>query len=277
MSRIESSAAPHVVLPPREPLGARDLLWNGFRPPYSLPGRTPEQRAFAHRANLAHRRLDLEDFKRFLAEWVASARACRTLEELAAHPRAVDPIRELQPWEPGATTSENQDLAAVHGGFRHELADALREVERHRARLERRPVPLDVRLEATIGLEAGVRGGRVGAQASIPDGVVTASLGARRATLRCELEGAGRTRCSVQTAALTASTDGLEALEVARAAVSGSARRDGFGLAAGPAIRLGRSGLHVEAQAKVGLRVQLLDVETARRALSSEDFWTRKR
>jgi hypothetical protein len=274
MSRIESSAAPHVVLPPREPLGARDLLWNGFRPPYSLRGRPPEQRALAHRANVAHRRLDLEDFKRFLAEWVASARACRTLEELAAHPRVIDPIRELQPWEPGATTAENQDLAAVHGGFRHELADALREVERHRARLERRPEPLDVRLDATIGLEVGVRRGRVGAQVSLPDGVVTASLGARRATLRCELDRAGRTSCAVQTAALAASADGLE---VARAAVSGSARRDGFGLAAGPAIRLGRSGLDVEAQAKVGLRVQLLDVETARRALSSEDFWTRKR
>ncbi|ABS25521.1 hypothetical protein [Anaeromyxobacter sp. Fw109-5] len=277
MSRIESSATPHVALPPREPQGARDLLWNGFRPSYSLHGRTPEQRVLAHRANVAHRRLDLEDFKRFLGEWVASARTCRTLDALAAHPRVIDPIRELQPWEPGATTAENQDLAAVHGDFRHELADALREVERHRARLERRPEPLAVRLEATVGLEAAVRGGRVGAQVSLPDGVATASLGARRATLRCELDRAGGTRCSVQRAAFTASPDGLEPLEVARAAVSGSARRDGFGLTAGPALRLGSRGLHLEAQARIGVRVQLLDVETARRALSSEDFWTRKR
>lgn len=277
MSRVESSAAPHVVLPPRAPLGARDLLWNGFRPPYALRGRSPEQRALAHRANVAHRRLDLEDFKRFLAEWVRSAKACRTLDELAAHPRVVDPIRELQPWEPGAVTAENQDLAAVHGEFRHELAEALGEVERHRARLERRPAPLEVKLEATVGLEVGQGGRRVGGQVSLPDGTVTASLGARRASVRCELDRAGRTRCSLQSAAFSASADGLDAPEVARASISGTAQRDAFTVQAGPALRLGRSGLHLEAQARLGVRVQLLDVETARRAVSNEDSWTRKR
>ncbi len=277
MSRIESSASPHVVLPPQEPHGARDLLWNGFRPFYPLRGRAPEQRALAHRANVASRRLDLADFERFLAAYVASAKACRTLDELAAHPRALDPILALAPWEPGAVTAENQDLAAIHARFRHALADAHREVERHRARLEGRVAPLEVTVEAAVGLELAVGDLRLGVQASVPDRAVSGTLGARRATLRCELDRAGGARCAAQTPAFTASKDRLELPELRQGALSGSARRDGFTVQVGPAARIGTERNHAEAQATVGVRVQLLDVETARRALSPRDEWTTRR
>ncbi|WP_242372379.1 hypothetical protein [Anaeromyxobacter sp. SG26] len=277
MSRIESSSTPHVVLPPREPHGARDLLWSGFRPSYSLCGRSPEQRAAVHRANVALRRLDLADFERFLGEWVASAKACRTLDELAAHPRVIDPVRELQPWEPGAVTAENQDLAAIHGRFRHALAEALGAVERHRARLERRPAPLEVSAEGAVGLELDVGALRIGAQASLRERAVTASLGARRVAVRCALDEAGRPGCVVKTPVLTATRDRLELPELRHGVVSGGARRDGFTVQVGPSARLGSDRLHLRARAELGVRVQLLDVETARRALSNEDFWTKKR
>ncbi|WP_242345970.1 hypothetical protein [Anaeromyxobacter terrae] len=277
MSRIESSSAPHVVLPPREPHGARDLLWNGFRPSYSLLGRSPDSRATAHRANVALRRLDLEDFERFLAGWVESAKACRTLEDLAAHPRAVNPIRELQPWEPGAVTAENEDLAAIHQGFVHALGEALGEVERHRARLERRPAPLQATADVSVGLELTVGPAHLGAQASLAEREVSASLGARSAALRCGLDAAGRPSCAAKTPVLTATKDRLEPPEVRYGALSGSARRDGFTVQVGPSARLGTDRVNAQVRAEVGLRVQLLDAETVRRALSSEDFWTRKR
>jgi hypothetical protein len=251
-----------------------DVIWNGFRPLASLQGLSGEERAAVHRLNVERRKIDLADYERFLAEFGEEARGCRTLEELVAHgrPRVPEP-----PAERGAMQGERADLDAIHGGFIHATLEGLWDITRIRAKLDAHRLPLDVRIEASVGLKARVGGRVVGAETSLTDLSGTGSYGAAGVTEKCKLDELGETSCATAIGGATVSSRGLESLEIATGATYARATRET--VAAG--VRLGRTiggeELALRAEAKLGLNVQLLDAETVRRALSNEDFWTKKR
>jgi hypothetical protein len=257
-----------------EPAGAIDVLWNGFRPLASLERLSGEERAAVHRLNVERRKLDLADYERFLDQYVKEAQQFRTLDECIAHGRPEIPHF---PWEPGGTQSDNEDLRALKQGFTHATAEALLEIGKIRARLEARRMPLDVGVEASVALKVRVADREVGAQASLPDRSASAWYGVGPAAARCTLDEAGRTTCAANVAGLTVSDRGVESLEISTGATYARASRES--VAAG--LKLGRTigvdGLSIRAEAKLGVSVQLLDAETVHRALSSEDFWTKKR
>ncbi|HEY6004805.1 MAG TPA: hypothetical protein VIV57_18155 [Anaeromyxobacter sp.] len=254
--------------------GAIEVVWNGFRPPASLEGLSGEARTAVHRANLARRKLDLADYERFLDRHVEEARRLRTVDEDIAHGRPKIPEG---PWEPGATMSERQDLASVNQGFVHDTTKAILDLVEIRSKLEARRMPLDVGLEASVGLKVRVGDRMVGAEASLTDGSVAGSYGAGGVVGKCWLDEAGKTGCAAIAGGAKVSSGGIESLEISTGL--GYARASRESVAAGVKVgrTIGGDAFSVRAEAKVGLNVQLLDAETVRRALSNEDFWTKKR
>lgn len=257
-----------------EQRGSIDVLWNGFRPVASLEGLNGEERAAVHRLNVERRKLDLADYERFLDRFVEEARGCGTRDEHIAHGRPKAPDA---PWEPGGTQRDNEDLRPMGQGFLRATREALYQNEEIRAKIEARRLPLDVDGECSVAVGARAAGREVGVQASLTGRSATASYALGPLAAKCTLDEEGRTRCVANVSGLTVSDHGVESLEISTGATY--ARASSETVAAG--VRLGRTvggdGLSVRAEAKIGLKVQLLDAETVRRALSDEDFWSKKR
>jgi hypothetical protein len=253
-----------------EQRGSIDVIWNGFRPLASLEGLTGEERAAVHRLNVERQKLDLGEYEHFLERFVEEGRGCLTFEEHVAHgrPKVPEP-----PWEPGGTTRDNEDLRPLRQGFIGATREALHQNEKIRAKLEERRVPLDVNGECSVAVRAQVAGREVGAQASLTDGSAAAWYAVGPLAAKCTLDQAGRTSCVGKVAGVTVSDRGVESLEISTGATYARASRDrvAAGLSVGTTIGV------VRAEAKLGLAVQLLDAETVRRALSDEDFWSKKR
>lgn len=279
MPRVESGSTA-AVLPLRAGGEPVDVEWSGFRPLYRLDGRSPADRDAAHRANVAIRRGDLRAFEAFLSRFVEEGRRAPTLEAFLAHGR---PVLPRLPAYPGTTTeAERADLDAVGGEFTHATRDALGDLESIRARFEGRAASGEVELEAscavsvsrggrTASLEVSLTDGklRIGAQPRDRDGVsVGGALGPGGVTAR-----------SVGLGAITLGVAGdrIESVEVRRGPAY--ARIEDAAVAAGVSAgrRLERRGAEIAAECKAGVRLQLLDRETARRALSPADEWNTKR
>jgi hypothetical protein len=264
-----SSAAP----PSCEPSPRIDVEWNRFRPLVPLDGRSPADRAEAHRVNVERRKLDLADYEAFLKEHVEGAKRCRTLDELIAHGRPRSP---QTPKESYADRGERKDFDDLDERFLGAMSDALEDISRIRAKLEGRRMPLDVRVDASATVKASLAGREFGVEASLADRTVAATVGGAGTTTRCARDAAGDTRCSGTVAGITASRDGVESVEVR---LGGGYGRIGRGsVAAGVAVgrRVGDEALSVRAEAKLGVDVKLLDAETVRRAFSPVDYWTSK-
>jgi hypothetical protein len=270
--RVDSTSA--ATVPSCEPSPRIDVEWNRFRPLVPLEGRSPADRAEAHRVNVERRKLDLSDYQAFLKEHVEGAKRCKTLDELIAHGRPKLP--DAYPWERGASTAENQDLAAVHKTFSSRTGAALDELGRLRAELQGRRLPLDVRVDAAVAVKASLAGREFGVEASLSDRSAAATVGGAGTTARCERDARGDTRCSGTVAGVTASRDGVDSVEVKLG--GGYGRIGGGSVAAGVAMgrRVGNDAVSVRAEAKLGVDVKLLDAETVHRAFSPVDYWTSK-
>ncbi len=277
MPRVDSGSA-SVVLPLRAGDGPVDVLWSGWRPLYGLDGRSPADRDAAHRANVAIRRGDLRSFEAFLAGFVEEARRITTLDAFLAHGRPVVP---RLPEYPGTTTRrERADMDAVGSDFTHVTRDALGALGSIRAGLAGRAAPGEVELEATCGISVSRGGSRVALEASLTDGKLT--LVARPSAAASLAAGVGAEGSALRAVALGpvslgVARDRIESVEIRRGPAY--ARLEDAALAAGASVRsrLGRNGSGLAAECKVGVRLQLLDRETARRALSPADEWTTKR
>jgi hypothetical protein len=256
-----------------EQRGSIDVVWNGFRPLTSLEGLSGEQRAEAHRQNVARRKADLADYERFFDRFVADGRRCRTLDEIIAFGR---PKLPDFPWERGGTMRENGDLASIHQRIQAATREALFDITKIRADIEKRRMPLDVQLEASVGVKAVVGGRSIGSEKSLTDDSTTGSYGAGPVTEKCRQDAAGKESCVTNVAGMSVSNRGVESLEATAGPTYLRASREtvALGVRAGPKISIGA--LSLRAEAKVGANVKLLDAETVRRALSNEDFWCKK-
>ena len=277
MPRVESGSTAFVVLPLRTEGAPVDVLWNGWRPLYRLDGRSPANRDAAHRANVAIRRGDVRAFEAFVAGFVEEARQAPALEAFLAHGR---PVRPQQPAYHGTTERERADMDAIGGDIVHALRDALDELGSIRARLERRAAPGQVDLEVSCGISVSHGGRRVALEASLTDGTLTA--GAQPSAGASTAAGVGPDGAKLRAVALgpvTAGVSGdrIEWVEVRRGPAY--ARLEDAALAAGVSARsrIARDGTTFSAECKAGVRLQLLDRETARRALSPADEWNTKR
>jgi hypothetical protein len=278
MPRVDSGSAAFVVLPLRQEGGPVDVLWNGWRPLYGLDGRSPADRDAAHRANVAIRRGDLRAFEAFLSGFVEEARQAPTLEAFLAHGRPMVP--RLPGYEGTTTRRERADMDAVGSDFTHATRDALGELESSRARLEGRAASGEVDLEASCAVSVSRGGREASLEASLTDGKLT--IGAQpRAGVSVEGAlgpgGVGSRRVGLGGITLGVAGDRIESVEVRRGPAY--ARLEDAAVAAGVSAerRLERSGAAIAAECKAGVRLQLLDRETARRALSPADEWNTKR
>jgi hypothetical protein len=281
MEPVSASLPGVTVLPPDGEGAAVDVLWNGWRPLVPLDGLAADARARAHRSNVATRRGDLRRFEAFLSRFVAEARAARTMDALLAHGR---PRRPDFAWERGATRDENADMQDVNGGFAHALRDALLALERVRAPLEGRRPALDVSVEASAAVRAKLGRHESGVCVSATDGTATVAYatGAVRTSSRLDASGrvgavSGAARVAGGSASVSVGRDRIESVELragaAYARVAGTAVA--AGIAAGRTLAAGRAS--IAAEARLGVRLQLLDPEIARRALSRDDAWRRDR
>jgi hypothetical protein len=270
--RIETIPGASAARLTDEQAGAIDVMWYGFRPLASLEGLSGPERAAVHRQNVERRKLDLADYQRFLGRFVEEGRGCLTFEEHVAHgrPKVPEP-----PWEPGGTRRDNEDLRPLRQGFVGATRDALLENDRARAKLEKRRMPLDVQVEASVAVKARVAGREIGVEKSLTDGSDTGLVGLGLMTEKCKLDEGGK--CVTKLGGAAIANGGLESVEISTGATYMRASCDAVagGLKAGRTIDLGA--LALRAEAKLGVNVQLLDAETVRRALSNEDFWTKKR
>jgi hypothetical protein len=269
--RVDSTSP--ASLPSCEPSPRIDVEWNRFRPLVPLEGRSPAERAEAHRVNVERRKLDLSDYQAFLKEHVEGAKRCKTLDELIAHGRPKSPE---MPGEAYADRGERRDFDDLYGRFVHAMRDALGDLNRARAKLEGRRLPLDVQVDASAAVKASLAGREFGVDASLSDRSAAATVGGAGTTARCARDAGGDTRCSGTVAGITASRDGVDSVEVKLG--GGYGRIGGGSVAAGVAVgrRVGNEAVSVRAEAKLGVDVKLLDAETVYRAFSPIDYWTTK-
>jgi hypothetical protein len=278
MPRVESGSAAFVVLPLRTEGDPVDVLWNGWRPLYRLDGRSPADRDAAHRANVAIRRGDLRAFEAFLSGFVEEARQAPTLEAFLAHGRPMVP--RLPEYTGTTTRRERADMDAVGSDFSHATRDGLGELESIRAPLEGRAASGQVDLEASCAVSVS-RGGRgASLEASLTDGKLTIGAQPRAGVSVVDALGPGGVKSrSIALGAITfgAAGDRIESVEVRRGPAY--ARLEDAAVAAGVSAgrRIERNGAEIAAECKAGVRLQLLDRETARRALSPADEWNTKR
>jgi len=252
-----------------------DLLWHGWLPFFRIEGRTPDERARAHGVNVANRRLGVEAYAGFLDRWVKAARGCSTEDEVIALGR---PVLPRFPKEPGARESERKDLDAVDEDCTHLLREALGEVGRIRARLADRRAPLDVRLEARVGLKVETGTGSCSLGASLAGGVEAGCRAPAGGVVGLGRDGTASRTIAAGPASVTFGADRIESVELSHgpAYVRSGADVAAAGIGGQRALGAGRP-VKVSAEARVGVEVQLLDAETVRRALSNEDFWAKKR
>jgi hypothetical protein len=256
--------------------GVVDLEWNGWLPMYRLDGRSPDERAKIHGINVANRRHSIAAFGAFLERLVEAARRCRTEDEVIALGR---PRLPEGPPEPGARRGERKDLDAIDSDRVHLVREALAELGRIRARLAGRREPLDVALEAKVGLRlenakgscaigAGLQGGL--------DGGCKASAGAGEGV---EADGTARRALAAGPVSVTFAGDRIESVELSRGPAYARLERSSaaVGLGGRRTLATGPGGARLSAEARLGVDVRLLDAETVRRALSGEDCWAKKR
>lgn len=269
--RVDSTSP--AIPPACEPAPEIDVQWSKFRPLVPLEGRSPADRAEAHRVNVERRRLDLSDYQAFLKEHVEGAKRCRTLDELIAHGR---PRVMTGPKERDGSERETKELGRLDERFRQAATAALYDLGCVRAKMEGRRMPLDVRVDASAAVKASLAGREFGVEASLADRTAAATVGGAGVTARCGADGKGATRCSGTAAGVTFSGDGVDSVEVKLG--GGYGRIAGGSVVAGVAVghRVGNEALSVRAEAKLGLDVKLLDAETVYRAFSPVDYWTTK-
>jgi hypothetical protein len=277
MSRVQagSSNGPGVVAVPSSADPSFDELhWTGWRRLRSLEGLRGEARAAAHRANIADRQRDLEDFRAFCRQLRERLQRCTTDEERIALGQL---LRPEVPLEPGATRAERTDFMRIQEEFTGETRGVLAEVGRTRARLEGRREPLDARLELKVGLRIDGGSGTCGVGATLDGGIDAGCRAPAGGAAGIERDGRASRSVAAGTASVTFVGDRIESVELAHGGAYGRVGRSSvaIGLGGQRAVSAPGAKVTVSVEARVGVDVQLLDRETVRRALSPENRWAK--
>jgi hypothetical protein len=281
MPRVEALGP---SLPPSAPAPPKPPAWEGLRPLYSLEGRPPDDRARAHAANVRIREGDADRYASYLERFLEGARRCRTAEELRAYGRPAIPTADHPP---GATQAEDDALDFAHRRAFRAYERECRERSGLMAHLEGRAAPLEVTVEAQVSAALASGGRRVGGfDASLEgDGMCMSATAGRgtstaRATSksdRIEVAPAISTPVGAATLGRNGKLDRLEVTPMPGQAVGPYLATTGESVSVGlkGGSRIERGGLEASLQAKLGLRLQLLDAETVRLALT--DWYAAKR
>jgi hypothetical protein len=172
-----------------------------------------------------------------------------------------------------------KDLDAVDSDCVHLVREALAEIGRIRARLARRREPLDVQVDAKLGVRVEYAGVSCGAGVSSSGGVDVGCKGAASAGVRLAADGRASEWIAAGPLGVVRAGDRIESVTYSSGPAYGRLGTSAVavGIGAKRALGTGTAGPKVSAEARLGVDVQLLDAETVRRALSNEDFWAKKR